>query len=114
MRDRGFVMSYVDLQTIVRHTGSGANRALPRSFRRRGQILSFRPKRADAFSSRSLPVNASARAVEESLFDLSAVTRLACKRISLRQSRPKKTTRPTLSGRVVRALLRKTYRAIGR
>ena len=33
------------------------------------QGLSFRPKRADAFSSRSLPANASARVVEESLFD---------------------------------------------
>jgi len=34
----------------------------------RSKRLSFRPKRADAFSSRSLPANASARAAEKSLF----------------------------------------------
>jgi Endoribonuclease YbeY len=35
------------------------------------KILSFRPKRADAFSSRSVPLNASARAVEEPWLDFS-------------------------------------------
>jgi hypothetical protein len=34
--------------------------------------LSFRPERADAFSSRSLPAIVSARAGEESLFDRSS------------------------------------------
>jgi hypothetical protein len=33
--------------------------------------LSFRPEQADAFASRSLPVNASACGVEEPLFDFS-------------------------------------------